>query len=396
MKNFILFLACFLFFVSCEKEKTSNLNLIKENFKTDNITTNEFVLKNDTVIVGKLGTEIFIPQDLFENYTKGKIKIKLKEFYSKEDMILNRLSTVTDKDELLESSGMLYLNFTEEEKQLIIKKGKNYKVILPEELLENSNIYSNNNDSIFKWNLEANQIKILFPDIIKNYQYRITVDESGDGGFFKETTPDSLKIVQKTDSLKLLDIINDELQKNEAINDLAAKFVDIPSFEVDIFDEVNHTSMTKYQDIENDKKLSKREKENRIKNRKSFFNTLSEINSFSSDKLGWINIDKILNFDVEKQITISNNDKLFNNDYVIFYNYLERKSLINHFLYNFNSPYKYGKLKIVGKIKLVIYTNDNDKIYYDTFYIDKNSKTDFEVKLKETSLSKLKEILVSP
>lgn len=384
MKNFILILASLLFLVSCDKESTSNLNHIKENLKTDNLSTNEFVLKNDTVIAGKFGTEILIPEDLFENYKMGKIKMEFKEFYSKEDMILNRLSTVTDKDELLESSGMLYLNFTEEGKQLIIKKGKNYKVFLPEEVLENSNIYSNNNDSIFKWKLETNQLKVLFPDIIKNYQYRISIDETGEGGFFKETTPDSLKIVQRLDSIELLN----EIVKSEKNNIVYRDIV--------LLDEFNHDPKSKYQDIENDKKLSKKEKENRLKNRKSFFNTLSEINSFSSDKLGWINIDKILNYDIEKQITISNNDKLFNNDYVIFYNYLKRKSLINHFLYNFNSPYKYGKLKIVGKIKVVIYTNDNDKIYYDTFYIDKNSKRDFEIKLKETSLDKLKQILITP
>lgn len=383
MKNFVLFLVCFLFFVSCEKEKTSNLSSINHNLKTNNSTIKEFVLKSDTVISGKLGAEIFIPQDLFENYTKGKIKIELKEFYSKEDMILNRLSTVTDKDELLESSGMLYLNFTEEGKQLTIKKGNNYKVILPQKVLENSNIYTNNNDSIFKWKVESEQISVLFPDIVKNYQYRISVDETGEGGFFKETTPDSLKIVQRLDSIELLKELEKSKKNNIVLRDIV------------LLDEFDHDTISKYQDIENDKKLSKREKENRIKNRKSFFNTLSEINSFSSDKLGWINIDKILNFDVEKQITILNKDKLFNNDYVIFYNYLERKSLINHFLYNFNSPYKYDKLKIVGKIKVVIYTNDNDKIYYDTFYIDKNSNTNFNVKLKETSLDKLKQILVT-
>lgn len=351
MKNFILILASLLFLVSCDKESTSNLNHIKENLKTDNLSTNEFVLKNDTVIAGKLGTEVLIPQDLFENYKKGKIKMELKEFYSKEDMILNSLSTVTDKDELLESSGMLYLNFTEEGKQLIIKKGKNYKVILPEEVLENSNIYSNNNDSIFKWKLDSEQLKISFPDVIKNYQYRISVDKTGKGGFFKETIADSLKIVQKNDSLKLVEIISKNL-KSDVLTD----------FEYSALKNINY-----------------------------LYEVESNILTFSFSKLNWINIDKLVDFEIEKNFHFKVDSKF--KEYLINIIYLDSKSFINEYFISENNKLN---VKIKGKIKIVIYTNDNKNIYYDTFYIDKNSKTDFEVNLKETSLDRLKQILITP
>ncbi len=102
--------------LSCQKEKKSllveeNLIAISSQLKVDKLQTFKFELKNDTVISGKEGTKIWITKDLFENYTNGKITFELKEFYSKEDMILNGLSTVTNKDELLESSGMFYINF---------------------------------------------------------------------------------------------------------------------------------------------------------------------------------------------------------------------------------------------------------------------------------------------
>ncbi len=122
---------------------------------------------------------------------------------------------------------------------------------------------------------------------------------------------------------------------------------------------------------------------------------MAEISSFSSDKLGWINIDRILDYEKLKKITIKNNDKLFDSDYVIFYNYLEQKSLINHYLNDFNSDYVCPELRIKGKIKVIVYTNNEDKIFYDKFYIDRNSNTEFSLKLKETTLDKLKQELIS-
>ena len=395
MKKYLLIIIGLSLF-SCEKENTSNLKEIESQLKTDNLYTTEFILKNDTVIKGKLGTEIFIPKDLFSNYTEGKVTLELKEFYSKEDMILNGLSTITDKDELLESSGMIYINFTEEGKQLEIQNGKLYEVNLPNKPLKNSNIYTNENDSIFKWKLGNEHLKVNFPDIIRNFNYGITVDKIGAGGFFKQTVTDSLTIVKKRDSLELLRIINEQLKKDEALSDLAAKVLNIPIIETGFEDEFNPESKDKYEDINNDKKLTEKEKKKRIDKRNIFFNTISEINTFSLGKLGWINIDRISEFDTLKDIRITNNHKLQNNDYVIFYNYIKRKSLINHFLRNFNSTYEYKNLRIEGKMKVIIYTNEKDKIYYDTFYLDKNSKTNFEINLKETTLEKLKNILITP
>ena len=378
--------------LSCQKEKTSlpieeNSIAISSQLKTDKLQTFEFILKNDTLISGKEGTKIWIPRDLFENYSNGKITFELKEFYSKEDMILNSLSTVTNKDELLESSGMFYINFKEGDKQLKIKNGKSYKVETPNKPLAESNIYYNDNDSIFRWELGKSKLKVLFPDILRNRAFRISVGKDGEGGFFKETTLDSLRNVQKIDSLKLMKILEEE--ENELKEN-------IRNNEIEIVEELNHDSKhDKYRDINNNERLTKEEKQKRRKNRDAFFNSLAEISNFSSDKLGWINIDRILDYEKLKKITIKNNDKLFDSDYVIFYNYLGQKSLINHYLYNFNSDYVYPELRIKGKIKVIVYTKNEDKIFYDKFYIDRNSNTEFNLKLKETTLDKLKQELIS-
>ena len=388
MKSFYILLLSITIF-SCQKEKTplpieENSIAISSQLKTDKLQTFEFVLKNDTLISGKEGTKIWITKDLFENYSNGKITFELKEFYSKEDMILNGLSTVTNKDELLESSGMFYINFKEGNKQLKIKNGKSYKVEIPNKPLADSNIYYNDNDSIFRWELEKSKLKVLFPDILRNRAFGISVGKDNAGGFFKETTLDSLKIAQKIDSLKLIQIL--EIKENELSE----------NNQMVVVDELNHDlKYDKYRDINNNERLTKEEKEKRIKNRDAFYNSMAEISSFSSDKLGWINIDRILDYEKLKKVTIKNNDKLFDSDYVVFYNYLGQKSLINHYLPNFNSDYVYTELRIKGKIKVIVYTNNEDKIFYDKFYIDRNSNTEFSLKLKETTLDKLKQELIS-
>ena len=391
MKSFYILLLS-LVILSCQKEKSSlpieeNSISISSQLKTDKLQIFEFILKSDTIVSGKEGTKIWIKKDLFENYTNGKITFELKEFYSKEDMILNGLSTITDKDELLESSGMFYINFKEEGKQLKIKNGKSYKVEIPNKPLADSNIYYNDNDSIFKWELEKNQLKVLFPDILKNHAFGISVGKDGAGGFFKETILDSLKIAQKIDSLKLMQILKKVENELKEIN---------KNNQIEVVDELNHNlKQDKYRDINDNERLTKEEKEKRIKNRDAFFSSMSEISNFTLDKLGWINIDRILDYEKLKKITIKNNDKLLDSDYVIFYNYLGKKSLINHYLYNFNSDYVYPELRIKGKIKVIIYTNNEEKIFYDKFYIDKNSNTEFSLNLKETTLDKLKQELIS-
>ena len=149
-----------------------------------------------------------------------------------------------------------------------------------------------------------------------------------------------------------------------------------------------------YYDILEDKSLTEEQKSKKIMQRDAFLSNYGKLYSFTTDKLGWINIDRIVQVEATKTIQISNNHKLNSNEYSIFYNYQEKKSLVNHFLANFKEDYTYN-LKIAGKIKVIVYTNDKDKIYYDSFYIDKNSKTNFEINLKETSLENLKKVLIS-
>ena len=361
--------------LSCQKEKTSlpieeNSIAISSQLKTDKSQTFEFVLKNDTLISGKEGTKIWITKDLFENYTNGKITFELKEFYSKEDMILNGLSTLTDKDELLESSGMFYINFKEEDKQLKIKNGKSYKVEIPNKPLADSDIYYNDNDSIFRWELSKNQIYTEISDIVRNLKYFNSGKwkyENIPDKFKKKVILDSLSIVKKRDSLEYLKILNEENKKS-----------------LDALIEFNNS----WDIVSEDQNLSKEEKIERH----SFYDNQNQIYSFTSDKLGWINIDKILAYEVEKEITVRNTNqelKYFSLNLI----YQNNQSILNYNLKPFEI--QSNLVKIVGKIKVVIYANSGNKIMFDSFYIDKNSIDEFALNFKETTLDKLKQELIS-
>ncbi|MBF02483.1 MAG: hypothetical protein CMP76_04220 [Flavobacterium sp.] len=380
MKNYIILLLTVLLCTSCQEDITSNLKQIENQLKTENTSTSTFTLKNDTILKGKLGTEIFIPKDLFANYTNGKITFELKEYFSKEDIILNGLSTITDKDELLESSGMIYINFTEEGKQLTIKEGKRYKAQLPNKILANSNLYSNANDSIFKWEfIEGIQRDTAIIDILKNAAFGITVDKTGAGGFFKNVKTDSVSIIQKRDSLLLIKN-RKESKKREIQNQIIAE-TNMSEFD---FGDPSFGDFT-----EADTTVTTEQLEKQYKMYQKFY----DFDTFASSKLGWINCDRVLN--VEKEVTLQLSLKNHKNitHFSVYYIYKNYKTFLKESYRS--TPALSKNFKVSGRTKVVVMSTTNDTYLYDFFYVNKSSKTNFEINLKETTLDNLKKVLIS-
>jgi len=87
--------------------------------------------EKDTSIVGRLGTKIFIPANslVFDNgeQATSKVTLKLKEVYSISEMILNGLST-TSNGELLETSGMINLEASTDDRTLNLKSDSPVKI----------------------------------------------------------------------------------------------------------------------------------------------------------------------------------------------------------------------------------------------------------------------------
>ena len=68
-------------------------------------------IQKDTILIGKEGTKIKIKKNSFSN-TTGSIKIELKEYYELSDILMANLSTHSGYD-ILETGGMIYLEATD-------------------------------------------------------------------------------------------------------------------------------------------------------------------------------------------------------------------------------------------------------------------------------------------
>jgi hypothetical protein len=91
----------------------------------------EFVIDNqkDTVITGEDGTALLIPAYTFSG--KGSVIISMREFYSYEDIITNKLSTCSDGRQLV-TSGMIHLFATVDGKQVDIQPGRSIQWFVPD------------------------------------------------------------------------------------------------------------------------------------------------------------------------------------------------------------------------------------------------------------------------
>lgn len=93
--------------------------------------TQQFLIDNrkDTVITGKDGTALLIMANTFN--TAGKILITLKEYYSYQDIITNKLSTCSDGQQLV-TGGMIHLTATADGKAVDMRPSKSIRWFVPD------------------------------------------------------------------------------------------------------------------------------------------------------------------------------------------------------------------------------------------------------------------------
>ncbi len=114
--------------------------------------------KNDTSIKCKLGTEIIFDKNSFSfldgTQCNDSVILKVIECYNPSDIIFNNLSTQTENG-LLSSTGMINIRATNNGKELVITKGKRYKIIFKSdgEIDQMMNLYKGiNSHNYFSWN----------------------------------------------------------------------------------------------------------------------------------------------------------------------------------------------------------------------------------------------------
>ena len=118
------------FLISCVEEKDTRNNIF-DPFQTSAKVESQF-FDLDTIalkeIEGKNGTKIYFLRESFDVDATDKISLELKEFYNISDLIRNNIRTITHDNKLLESSGVIYLNFTKNGEELKLKDSSTMRV----------------------------------------------------------------------------------------------------------------------------------------------------------------------------------------------------------------------------------------------------------------------------
>ncbi len=128
--------------------------------------TEEFTIKAnvDTTIFGDQGTRIFIGSETFQfpngELVMDSIKVELKEFYKKSDIILADLSTVSN-GRILETAGMVNIKAFANDEEIEIRPDKRIVVHFPKERYSRKKMdlfYADNTStdtSVNNWNIDT-------------------------------------------------------------------------------------------------------------------------------------------------------------------------------------------------------------------------------------------------
>lgn len=156
---------------SNNKYLVENKKLLSD-FYSKNLKKNQVFLINnskDTTIICNEKTRIKIKAKSFiisktSKEIKDKIKISIREYYKMSDILLAKLSTISN-GELLETGGMLDIAVTSNQEKCELKNGKTIEIEFPRTIEKNGmqlygGVWGNNqiNWELFKNSIELNQI----------------------------------------------------------------------------------------------------------------------------------------------------------------------------------------------------------------------------------------------
>lgn len=153
-RNYLLITFLSIILISCTY-KTSNINPTEKLRELSNIKNQEFDLDtiNSLEIEGLKGTKIHFERDKFEIQDGEKVTLILKEFYDFKELLFNDINTITANNELLESSGVIYISFESNSKKLSLKENEYLKIEFPNSKLKGNKLFSAKLDSLsqFEW-----------------------------------------------------------------------------------------------------------------------------------------------------------------------------------------------------------------------------------------------------
>ncbi len=391
LKNIILGLsvATTVLLASCNNSG-SNSNGDKENstdvftkiYTVDNLNTQTFTIDNsiDNLITGESGSVFRINRNTFVdqegNALSGKIEIELIEALTPFDMVSGNLTTTFDRKPL-ETGGMIYFNAKSNNKEVSIASGQSVQIKMPtDSTLDGMSVFEGQKDSLgIKW---GNPIKLPLGDTIggismdsfektTNIKYRV------DGFDNVENAPDKVqdevgRIAWEGDGLK---ITQDSTFK-------------IDEYTVRFFKQEKLLTWSESFSISNTKGSN-----SYAVDRKTNY-------IFSIKKLGWANIDRLLQDPRTKEVELITSIENENDFKFIYVTMVTQNMYLPGYqkkdeTFCFSHNDEENQQLPVGETATILATAyKNDKPYFAIMKITITDKQTVAFKLEETTTEKLK------
>ncbi|MFD1015038.1 hypothetical protein [Winogradskyella rapida] len=280
-------------------------------------------------ITGEKGTIIYFKRENFDINENDKVTLELKEYYNRLELISDNLNTITDKNELLESNGVIYLNLKVGDKKIELKKDKKLKIEFAQKFRKGDRIFNGVLDSInqITWK-DDKEAYITFPvfDSVETSQL-----------YGVETYKNKIISI---DSLDYYSQLNLDMPSDATSELYAVNWWDYPSILI-------------------------------------------------SD-LGWINVDKIIEPDAiisyELNLNQSNLDNV--STYLI---YQDLNSFISD--YRQPNNLKFTDIPLKNETSLVVIAKKNKEIFTNRILLYENTIGKLQIELKKTDSTNLKKLL---
>lgn len=292
---FVLFFGFVMLLISCNSPITSKQDgkgiksdVFTKVFSTDNLSSQTFTIDcgKDNLITGDLGTIIRINKNTFVdnngNAVNGNIEIKLIEVLKPIDMVLGNLTT-TFNGKPLETGGMIYIDANIEGKAVSIANNKQIQLKVPaDSTLSGMSIFEGmQNAEGMKW---VNPVKIPKAEDLDSLQFDT----------FEKTTNVTYSVDGFKNSDKFPEIVNAEVSRIAWEGD-GLKISKDSVFKVDKY--IVHF-------YKNDKVTTWSETFMNKKGENSFAEDRNTSYIFSIKKLGWANIDRLLDDPRTKEVEL--------------------------------------------------------------------------------------------
>ncbi|WP_127844700.1 hypothetical protein [Psychroflexus aestuariivivens] len=181
MRNLLIYyvLIVLIMMSGCQKDQPETL---PENLFENIDTVNTQIFNLDTVrqkvITGNKGTKIYFSRDDFEVNATDNITLEIREYYKLSELISENIQTLTNSNQLLESSGVVHLDFKVDDKKIELKKDKRLRLGFPIDSNVDNRVFNgefNQNNEMF-WRLDE-EAMTTFYDLDTSYLKKYGVDK---------------------------------------------------------------------------------------------------------------------------------------------------------------------------------------------------------------------------